>query len=125
MLYISPRKQRSNWSRINKQKVERLIADGLMADAGLRAIAAAQADGSWDALNAIEDGAPTADLAAALSENPNASAHFAAFPRSVRRGILEWIISAKTPETRDRRVRETVQKAALNIRAQFDRPPRR
>jgi uncharacterized protein YdeI (YjbR/CyaY-like superfamily) len=94
-----------------------LIAAGLMAPAGLAKIEAAKQDGSWNALDAIEALEIPLDLAAALSANPIAQQHFDAFPRSVKRGILEWISVAKKPETRAKRVEETAHLAAENIRA--------
>ncbi len=54
MQWFAPRKPRSGWSKPNKERVERLLAAGLMAPAGLAKIEAAQADGSWSALDAIE-----------------------------------------------------------------------
>jgi len=60
-----------------------------------------------------------ADLQTALEENPPAGGHFMAFPRSVKRGIPEWIDSAKQPETRKKRVRATATKASQNIRANY------
>jgi uncharacterized protein YdeI (YjbR/CyaY-like superfamily) len=57
------------------------------------------------------------DLAIAFSKNKTAREYFEAFPRSVKGGILEWIISAKKPETRAKRVEETITKAEKNIRA--------
>jgi uncharacterized protein YdeI (YjbR/CyaY-like superfamily) len=53
----------------------------------------------------------------ALAAQPPADAHFGAFPRSVKRGILEWILNAKTAETRQKRIAETTRLAAENIRA--------
>lgn len=117
MLWFAPRKARSGWSRPNKQRVERLLAAGLMAPAGLAAVESAKADGSWTLLDAVEDLLVPDDLAAAFDAHPPAAGHWAAFPRSVRRGILEWIVQARRPETRARRVAETAEKAARNERA--------
>jgi len=112
MLLISPRKPGSAWSRANKERVERLLAEGRMALAGLAAVEAAKADGSWNALDEVERLAIPPDLAAALAAQPPAEANFAAFPRSAKRGILEWIGSARRPETRAKRVAVTVAEAA-------------
>lgn len=67
MLRFTPRKRSSAWSRPNKERVERLIANGSMTAAGLRLIGAARADGSWDALNDVEELRVPDDLAAALA----------------------------------------------------------
>lgn len=117
MLWFAPRKPRTGWSRLNKARVERLITQGLIAPAGLAKIEAAKQDGSWNALDAIEALEIPPDLDKALNEYLEAKQNFDTFPRSVKRGILEWIISAKKPETRAKRVAETAQLAAKNLRA--------
>jgi len=117
MLWFAPRKPGTNWSKINQDRVEKLIAAGLMAPAGLAKVEAAQNDGSWYALDAVEALQIPPDLAAALAAFPNAARNFDAFPRSVKRGILEWISIAKRPETRTMRIQETARLADQNIRA--------
>lgn len=122
MLWFAPRKARSGWSQSNKQRVERLVAEGLMTAAGLAAIEAAKGNGSWAALDAVEALEIPPDLGSALASHPRAAEHFDAFPRSVKRGILEWIASAKKPATRARRVEETARLAADNLRAHPQQP---
>ncbi len=117
MLWFAPRKAGSGWSALNKARIQALLAAGRMAPAGLAKLNAAQADGSWNALDAVDALEEPADLQAALSRHPGAATNFAAFPRSARRGILEWISNAKRPHTRARRVEETAELAARNIRA--------
>lgn len=117
LLWFAPRKPGTGWSRLNKERVERLIASGRMTPAGLARVDAAKADGSWSALDAVEALTIPADLRAALRSHAGAAAFFDAFPRSVKRGILEWIQNAKKPETRARRVEETARLAAENKRA--------
>jgi uncharacterized protein YdeI (YjbR/CyaY-like superfamily) len=116
MLRLSPRKPGSGWSALNKARVDKMQVAGLMAPAGLAVIAAAQADGSWSLLDAVDALAVPDDLAAAL-DAAGAGATFAAFPPSARRGILEWIVQAKRPETRAARIAETAAKAAIGERA--------
>ena len=116
-LYFAPRKPRSGWARTNKARVARLEAAGLLHPSGAAVIAAAKADGSWAKLDAVEELTVPPDLADALTARPPAAFHFAAFPKSVRRGILEWIVQAKRPDTRARRVAETAALAADNQRA--------
>ncbi len=118
---FSPRKPHSPWSRLNKRRVEQLTAAGLMRPAGLAVVAAAKADGSWSAYDATEDLTVPGDLAAALAAASTAKAHFDAFPPSSKKNILWWIASAKRPETRAKRVAETVRLAAENKRANHDR----
>jgi uncharacterized protein YdeI (YjbR/CyaY-like superfamily) len=117
MLYLAPRKPGSGWSRPNKERVDRLEAEGLMTDTGRRVVEAARADGSWSLLDEVEDLVIPADLAAAFDARPGSRETWDAFPRSVRRGILEWIVQAKRPGTRAHRVRETAERAAVGERA--------
>jgi uncharacterized protein YdeI (YjbR/CyaY-like superfamily) len=117
MLWFAPRKPRSGWSAPNKRRIERMLAAGRMHPAGLAKIEAAKADGSWEALDAVEALVVPDDLAAAFAAHPPAADRWAAFPRSVKRGILEWIVSARRADTRARRVHETATKAQRNERA--------
>lgn len=116
-LLFTPRKRGSGWSRPNKQRVERLLAAGLMTPAGLAVVAAAQADGSWSALDDVENLIEPDDLRDALDADAEARRYWDTFPRSVKRGILEWISNAKRPETRAKRVAETAEQAARGERA--------
>jgi uncharacterized protein YdeI (YjbR/CyaY-like superfamily) len=122
MLWFSPRKAKSAWSRPNKERVERLVAAGLMTPAGQAKIDAAKRDGLWTKLDAVEDLCVSDDLARALAEHTLAAEFFNAFPRSAKRGILEWIVQAKRPETRAKRVEETARLAQKNERANQWRP---
>lgn len=122
LLWFAPRKAGTGWSRPNKLRVERLLEAGLMAEAGLRKVDQAKRDGSWNKLDAVEELVIPDDLVQALAGIPQAGPNFDAFPRSAKRGILEWIVNAKTPETRGRRVGETARLAATNERANQWRP---
>lgn len=122
MLWLAPRKPKSGWSEPNKIRVARLIASGAMTGAGLAVVETAKRDGSWQALDAVEALEIPADLHAALQAHPPAAAHFDAFPRSVKRGILEWIGNAKRAETRAGRIEQTATLAANNQRANQWRP---
>lgn len=117
MLWFTPRKLRTGWSKLNKDRVDKLIQAGLMAPAGLAKVEAAREDGSWNALDAAEALEIPTDLAKAFSKNEAAKGNFEGFPRSVKKAILQWITSAKKPETRAKRIEETVTKAEQNIRA--------
>lgn len=116
-LYFAPRKPNSQWSASNKERVTRLVASGLMRPAGVAAIERAKENGSWTALDEVEQGIVPKDLAAAFAANPPAAERFAAFPWSARREILVWIATAKRPETRAARITETAIRAARNERA--------
>ena len=115
--YYAPRKPRSPWAATNKARVERLIAAGRMAPAGLAAIERAKANGSWEVLDSVERLEVPADLAAALQAHPPAEANFRAFPPSARKMLLGWIALARRPETRAARIAKTAEAAARNERA--------
>jgi uncharacterized protein YdeI (YjbR/CyaY-like superfamily) len=116
-VWLAPRKRGSGWSRANKERVERLAAAGLVAERGLGVIEAAKADGSWTALDAVEELVVADDLASALAEHQPAREQWDAFSRSTRKGILQWIASAKKPATRAARVLETALLAQQGTKA--------
>jgi uncharacterized protein YdeI (YjbR/CyaY-like superfamily) len=122
--WLAPRKARGGWSASNKARIERLIAEGRMAPAGLAAIEAAKANGSWSQLDGSQALRVPRDLAAALRAHPHAKANFDAFPPSVRRSILAWIEAAKRPETRAKRIAETADLAERRITTWFPPPVR-
>ena len=115
--FFARRNPKSNWSRVNKAKVEKLLADGLMTEAGLKVINYAKENGYWAALDDVENLINPIDLQIALDNNQTAKAYFEAFPRSVKRGILEWLLNARQEETRKKRITEIVTLAEKNIRA--------
>lgn len=121
---LTPRRRGSSWSRANKERVGRLTAAGLMAPAGLAAVAAAKQDGSWNALDTVEDLQEPDDLRAALDARPAARVQWDAFPRSTKRAILEWIGAARTDASRVRRIHHTASEAAVGRRANQWRQPR-
>ncbi|WP_457067781.1 YdeI/OmpD-associated family protein [Hymenobacter sp. UYAg731] len=120
-LLFTPRKPRSGWSKVNKERLLRLEATNQLMPAGLAAIARARQNGAWESLDAAEAGHVPEDLAAALAADAAAARHFAAFSLSARKMILTWVLGARQPETRARRVAETVRLAAIGKRANFDR----
>jgi uncharacterized protein YdeI (YjbR/CyaY-like superfamily) len=124
MLLLSPRKRGSAWSRLNKQRLARLLRDGLVEAPGLAVIEAAKQDGSWSRLDSAGELTVPDDLLAAFEAFPGAQDLFNAFPPSTRRAILELIAQARTPPTRARRVEETARQAQQNIRANQPRQPK-
>lgn len=110
---FTPRKLRSRWSKINREKAERLITDGRMQPAGLREVEAARADGRWEA--AYEGQATITvppDLARELDLNPAAKEFFATLSSVNRYAILYRIQDAKRPQTRADRIAKYI--AMLN-----------
>lgn len=122
---FTPRKRRSPWSQSNKERVARLMTQGLMAPAGLAAVEAARREGTWTMFDDIERLETPDDLAAALAENLVAATHFAAFTASVRQQSLWWIADARRPETRQRRIARVVEAAAENRNPRADTPRER
>jgi uncharacterized protein YdeI (YjbR/CyaY-like superfamily) len=106
---FTPRTRRSRWSRINRDSAERLIAEGRMFPRGLREVAAARADGRWDAayVGPARSTVP-ADLAAALAASPSAEAFFGTLTSQNRYAILYRVEEAKRQETRARRIEKFV-----------------
>jgi uncharacterized protein YdeI (YjbR/CyaY-like superfamily) len=100
MQWFAPRRPRSTWALTNKERVARLEAAGLMAEAGRETVEVARANGSWESMDAIDSLVVPDDLAAALAERPGAREHFDASSASVRRSALAWVYQAKRPETR-------------------------
>lgn len=121
-ILLSPRKPKSKWSKINKARANRMIKTGLMTDAGIKLIKLAKKTGTWNALEKIDNLIIPEDLRDAFIKNKKAQTYFEAFPPSTKRGILEWIDNAKTAETRNRRIVETVSLAANNVRANQYKP---
>ncbi len=119
MQLLSPRRPGSGWSRLNKRRVEKLLAEGLIMPSGLAVIERAKQDGSWSIYDEVDNLVIPEDLAVALAENEAAATYFHAFSHSSKRGILWWIKSAKTPATRQRRIADTVRLAQHNLRAGF------
>jgi uncharacterized protein YdeI (YjbR/CyaY-like superfamily) len=110
--FFCRRKPNSAWSKINKAKVERLIAEGLMMQAGHKSILKAKENGSWTILDEVEELLVPEDLQKKLSENEIAAAYFEGLSKSVKKIILYWIASAKRTETRQNRINEVATLAA-------------
>jgi uncharacterized protein YdeI (YjbR/CyaY-like superfamily) len=114
-LMIAPRNPKSAWSAVNRAHVDRARASGAMTRAGEAKIAIALANGQWDFLNDVDALIDSPDLTAALAATGTTD-FWAAQPRSIRRGALEWIKTAKTPETRAKRIQDVTDSAALDLR---------
>lgn len=124
--FFSKRNPKSNWSRLNKEKVRNLIEQGLMQPAGYEMIKIANQNGTWNALNEVENLIIPDDLQELFSKHKKAYENWENFPPSSKRGILEWILNAKKPETRQKRIVETVLLAEKNIRVnQYSQPKKK
>lgn len=114
---FSPRNPKSSWSAINKARVKALTKQGLMQQAGTDMVELAKKTGTWTALEKIDNLEYPEDLVKAFSRNKKASKNFENFSPSVKKMILHWILSAKRPDTRTKRIGETISMAAKGLKA--------
>lgn len=114
--FFSKRKPAGTWSKINKEKIEKLIAAGLMTKAGLETITTAKQNGSWTILDDVEELKIPKDLTASFKNNPGSKSYFLTLSRSVKKAMLQWIILAKRPETRQNRINEIAMLAAKHLK---------
>ncbi len=114
---LTPRKPKSTWTRLNRDRVRAMEAAGLMTDAGRRAVAVARANGWWTILEPVEDLVEPDALASALDANAPARAAWDGFPPTARKAMLWWVISAVKDETRTQRIESIVTRAARGERA--------
>ena len=112
MQFFSKRKTNGTWSKINKEKVQQLIDAGLMHTAGLMTIEAAKQNGSWTILDTVEAYSIPKDLTAAFKKQPGSKKFFLNLSKSVQKRFLQWIVLAKLPETRQKRIDEIATLAA-------------
>ncbi|MGO4883474.1 MAG: YdeI/OmpD-associated family protein [Bryobacteraceae bacterium] len=110
---FTPRKSKSIWSKINREKALALIAAGRMQPAGLEQVDRAKKDGRWEAAyDSFRTAAVPEDFEAALDRNPRARAFFATLDRANRYAVLFRIQTAKRTETRARRIQQFVEMLA-------------
>jgi uncharacterized protein YdeI (YjbR/CyaY-like superfamily) len=106
---FTPRRKRSIWSKINREKALRLIKDGKMQPSGFAEIERAKADERWGtAYDSMKNASVPDDLQLALSANPQASEFFATLNNNNRYAILFRIQTAKKAETRARRIEQFI-----------------
>src|SRR5262245_30119876 len=106
---FTPRRRRSRWSRINRDKAERLMAEGRMRPSGLAEVERARADGRWDdAYEGPSAATVPGDLQRELDARPEAAAFFASLNSQNRYAIVYRLHDAKRPETRARRLAKFV-----------------
>jgi len=110
--FFSKRKAKSTWSKINKDKISKLIESGLMAKAGLDSIEVAMQNGSWTILDQVEELIVPQDFEDALNAKAGAKEFYESLSKSVRKMMLAWLVFAKRPETRQNRIDEIVELAS-------------
>lgn len=109
--YFSRRKPSSTWSKVNKDKVQTLIENGLMTQAGFKSIETAKRNGSWTILDEVEELKIPLDLELAFNKHLGSKEYFSSLSKSGKKRILAWIVLAKLPETRQKRIAEVVENA--------------
>lgn len=115
--FFAQRKPKSNWSKLNRKRAEKMIAQNLMTPTGQAMIDLAKKTGTWEALVDVQNSVIPYDMQKLFDKNKTAFKNIQAFPPSSKRIILEWILNAKKPETRLQRITQTVELAAKNIKA--------
>ncbi|MFD2863642.1 YdeI/OmpD-associated family protein [Mucilaginibacter antarcticus] len=111
--FFSRRKPKSAWSKINKDKVEKLTNEGLITPAGQTTIDIAKQNGSWALLDEVELLVIPDDLQAAFKRHPGSRDFFMSLSKSIKKMMLQWVAFAKLPETRENRINEIAELAGL------------
>ncbi|MFN2235843.1 MAG: YdeI/OmpD-associated family protein [Anaerolineales bacterium] len=108
---FTPRKDGSKWSLVNKERVEQLIQQGRMTEHGMKKVEAARLSGSWDSpvQKPKLDFTMPEEFAEALQNNPEAESAYNDLSASHQKQYLAWIITAKRPETKQKRIAESIQ----------------
>jgi len=119
--YFSKRKAKSIWSKINKEKVKTLIDHGLMEEAGYKSIEIAKENGSWTILDEVEALVIPEDLKREFNNYKGSMEFFDSLSKSVKKGLLYWVISAKRKETRQKRILEIAENASRNLKPKLFR----
>lgn len=109
--YFSKRKAKSNWSKVNKKKIETLTEQGLMQEAGYKSIEIAKENGSWTILDEVEALVIPEDLTAEFANYKGAAIYFDSLSKSTKKILLHWVMSAKRKETRQKRIKEIAENA--------------
>ena len=116
MQFFTKRKPKSIWSRINKEKIERLTKAGLMTEAGFEIIEIAKQNGSWTILDESEALIVPEDLKKGFQKSTAAMDYFSSLSRSDKRNILQWLVLAKRQETREKRITEIIELAEQKLK---------
>ncbi|MDX2172409.1 MAG: YdeI/OmpD-associated family protein [Bacteroidota bacterium] len=116
MQFFSKRKATSVWSKVNKEKVKRLLDAKLIAPAGLTIIEIAKQNGSWTILDEIEELIIPKDLEKEFKTKKGSKDFFLSLSNSVKKAILQWLVLAKRPETRQKRITEIVDLASKKMK---------
>ena len=116
MQYFCKRKPKSNWSKVNKDKIKTLIEQDLMEEAGFKSIEVAKENGSWTSLDEVEALVIPDDLKRELVKYTGAMEYFEGLNKSSKKGLLYWVVSAKRKETRQKRILEVAKNASQKLK---------
>lgn len=117
VLRFSPRKARSIWSRLDRERAEKMMRLGKMSQAGLARVEEARQNGRWAAAYTSREkpGMPP-DLQAALAQDPQAQEFFDGLAPSGQTMYVAWVEQARRPETRQRRIQEVVRRSHEKVK---------
>jgi uncharacterized protein YdeI (YjbR/CyaY-like superfamily) len=115
MQTFTPRKPKSAWSTTNKARLSKLMKEGVMAPAGLAAVAQAKKSGSWNTYASVDALTIPPELQRAFDANPNAKKNWPTYSASAQRSFLHMVNGAKRPETREKRVARVIELVASKV----------
>lgn len=114
--YFSKRKAKSNWSKVNKDKIESLGKQGLIKKAGYESVEIAKKNDSWTYLDDVEALITPEDLKKELETHDGALHYFDSLSKSIKKMLLYWVLSAKRKETREKRILDIAENAAKSMK---------
>lgn len=114
--FFAKRKPNGTWSKVNKEKIKQLVDAGLMTQAGFESIEKAKENGSWMILDEVEELILPKDLEKEFKIRSGSKDFFLSLSKSVRKAILQWLVLAKRPETRQKRINEIAELAAQKLK---------
>ncbi|RIA10153.1 uncharacterized protein YdeI (YjbR/CyaY-like superfamily) [Flavobacteriaceae bacterium MAR_2010_72] len=115
--YFTPRNDKSVWSALNKKHIKELMQQGLMHKSGLEKIESAKQNGSWSALDDVENEVIPEDLQAEFNKNPIAFKNYQNFAPSYRKSYLYWLNQAKRQATREKRIDNIIKLCLNNLKS--------
>jgi uncharacterized protein YdeI (YjbR/CyaY-like superfamily) len=115
--YFTPRNEKSVWSALNKRYIANLLSDKLMHESGLKKVEIGKQNGSWIALDDVENGIIPEDLQVEFDNHALAFENYQNFAPSYRKSYLYWLNQAKREATRKKRIIEIIQLCANNIKS--------
>lgn len=114
---FTPRKDKSVWSKVNKNYIEDLIATNLMHESGLKKIEIAKQNGSWESLDAVENLEIPKDLQLEFDKNKEAFTNYSNFSKSYKKSYLYWLNQAKRSATRQNRIAQIIDLCERNCKS--------